>query len=104
MTICFQDNKIIKVVTNDTKNLPSKARVFIIAKDHAKPDSLPLRYGFYYKDDKWIDIKRTSAPTRNKQEDNIEFTEEITDHEGISHEGPSGWLTVCLNTDTLHQI
>jgi hypothetical protein len=46
-----------------------------------------LRYGFYYEDDKWIDIKRTSAPSRNKQEDNIEFTGEITDHDGISHEG-----------------
>jgi hypothetical protein len=69
------------------KNLPSTVPVFIIAKEHANQDSLPLRYGFYYEDDKWIDIKRTSAPSRNKQEDNIEFTGEITDHDGIAHEG-----------------
>ena len=69
------------------KNLPSTVPVLIVAKEHANQDSLPLRYGFYYEDDKWIDIKRTSAPSRNKQEDNIEFTGEITDHDGIAHEG-----------------
>lgn len=69
------------------QNLPSTVQVFIAATEHANQDSLPLRYGFYFKNDSWVDIKRTSEPSRNKQEDNIEFTGEIMDHDGISHEG-----------------
>jgi hypothetical protein len=69
------------------KNLPATVRVFIAVVEHANQDSLPLRYGFYFKHDSWVDIKRTSVPSRNKQEDNIEFTGEIMDHDGISHEG-----------------
>jgi len=70
-----------------TPNIPATLNVLVVAKEHANQDSLPLRYGFYFEKDTWVTVKRTSAPSSNKQEGNIEFDGKISDHDGLFHSG-----------------